>query len=55
MGIEPTGDERYSPPNGFEDRERHQPAKHFPPLFRRKCLFSNDLREIGRDRLPAPR
>ena len=30
MGIEPTGRKLDLRPNGFEDRERHQPAKHFP-------------------------
>ncbi len=29
MGIEPTEDELYSPPNGFEDRGHHQVYKHF--------------------------
>jgi hypothetical protein len=29
MGIEPTGDEQNPPPNGFEDRGRHQSNKHF--------------------------
>ena len=30
MGIEPTGEELYYPPNGFEDRGHHQVCKHFP-------------------------
>ena len=29
MGIEPTGDTQYAPPNGFEDRGHHQVSKHF--------------------------
>ena len=29
MGIEPTGDTVYVPPNGFEDRGHHQVCKHF--------------------------
>ena len=28
MGIEPTGDTVYVPPNGFEDRGHHQVCKH---------------------------
>ena len=34
MGIEPTGDSRNGPPNGFEDRGHHQVYKHFRPCFR---------------------
>ena len=30
MGIEPTSDAVNAPPNGFEDRGRHQACKHFP-------------------------
>ncbi len=30
MGIEPTGNTIYAPPNGFEDRGHHQVCKHFP-------------------------
>ncbi len=29
MGIEPTKDKLVLPPNGFEDRGRHQTCKHF--------------------------
>ncbi|MBB74090.1 MAG: hypothetical protein CMJ75_06205 [Planctomycetaceae bacterium] len=29
MGIEPTSDAVNAPPNGFEDRGRHQACKHF--------------------------
>ena len=29
MGIEPTGDARDAPPDGFEDRGHHQVCKHF--------------------------
>ena len=29
MGIEPTGPMISIRPNGFEDRARHQPTKHF--------------------------
>ena len=29
MGIEPTDDTLFVPPNGFEDRGRHQAYKHF--------------------------
>ena len=30
MGIEPTDRMFFIQPNGFEDREEHQLAKHFP-------------------------
>ena len=33
MGIEPTGEEVHSPPNGFEDRGHHQVCKHFRKRF----------------------
>ncbi len=29
MGIEPTSSTFYAPPDGFEDRGRHQAYKHF--------------------------
>jgi hypothetical protein len=33
MGIEPTDRTLYVRSNGFEDREGHQPAKHFHAAF----------------------
>ena len=34
MGIEPTGDARHAPPNGFEDRGHHQVYEHFRFVYR---------------------
>jgi len=43
MGIEPTGDEVHSPPNGFEDRGHHQVCKHFRAFvsIMGRCYASN--------------
>ena len=43
MGIEPTSDAVNAPPNGFEDRGRHQACKHFPIEEDRDLVFTSGL------------